>query len=51
MLFSVCSLIVDVNRTKHAADTMGNAVVITLSIYLDVVNLFLFILRIISGRR
>lgn len=48
MLFSVL-LIADVNRTRYAADTMGNAVVITLSIYLDIVNLFLFILRIIQG--
>lgn len=50
MLFSVL-LIVDVNRTRYAADTMGNAVIITLSIYLDIVNLFLFVLRILQGRR
>jgi FtsH-binding integral membrane protein len=41
-------LIVDVQRAKSAQDTMGNAVVITLGIYLDIVNLFLYILRILS---
>jgi len=49
-LFSVL-LVVDVNRTRYTADTMGNAVVITMSVYLDIVNLFLFILRILNGRR
>ncbi|MBI2765835.1 MAG: US12 family protein [Chloroflexi bacterium] len=49
-LFSVL-LIVDVNRTKYATDTMGNAVVITLGIYLDIVNLFLFVMRILNGGR
>ncbi len=48
LLFSAL-LIFDVNRAKYAPDTMGNAVVLTLGIYLDIVNLFLFILRIISG--
>ncbi len=47
-LFSVM-LVFDVNRAKYAPDTMGNAVVITLGIYLDIVNLFLFVLRIIGG--
>lgn len=50
LLFSVM-LVFDVNRTRRTADTMGNAVVITLGIYLDIVNLFLFILRILSGNR
>jgi modulator of FtsH protease len=50
MLFSVL-LVVDVNRTRYVADTMGNAVVITLGIYLDIINLFLFVLRIIQGGR
>jgi FtsH-binding integral membrane protein len=50
MLFSVL-LVFDVNRTRRTADTMGNAVVITMGIYLDIVNLFLFILRILSGNR
>jgi modulator of FtsH protease len=50
VLFSVL-LVFDVNRTRYAADTMGNAVVITLGIYLDIVNLFLFILRILQGGR
>ena len=48
MLFSVL-LIFDVNRARYAADTMGNAVVLTLGIYLDIVNLFLFVLRILQG--
>jgi FtsH-binding integral membrane protein len=42
-------LVFDVNRAKYLPDTMGNAVVVTLGIYLDVVNLFLFILRILGG--
>ena len=55
MLFSAL-LVYDVQRAKTAQDTMGNAVVITLGIYLDIVNLFLYILRILSylqcgGRR
>jgi modulator of FtsH protease len=41
-------LVYDVQRTRYAEDTMGNAVVITLGIYLDVINLFLSILRILS---
>lgn len=48
MLFSVL-LIFDVNRARYAPDTMGNAVVLTLGIYLDIVNLFLFVLRILQG--
>jgi hypothetical protein len=40
-----------VNRIKYLPDTMGNAVVITLGIYLDIVNIFLFMLRILSGNR
>ena len=44
-------LVVDVNRAKYMPDTMGNAVVLTLGIYLDIVNLFLFILRILGGGR
>lgn len=50
LLFSVL-LVFQVNRTRHMPDTMGNAVVITLGIYLDIVNLFLFVLRILSGNR
>lgn len=44
-------LVVDVNRAKYMPDTMGNAVVLTLGIYLDIVNLFMFVLRIIGGGR
>ncbi len=50
LLFSVL-LVFDVNRAKYMPDTMGNAVVLTLGIYLDIVNLFLFILRILQGSR
>ena len=46
-LFSLM-LVFDVQRAKSAEDTMGNAVVITLSIYLDIINLFMSILRILS---
>jgi modulator of FtsH protease len=48
VLFSAL-LVFDVNRARYAPDTMGNAVVLTLGIYLDIVNLFLFVLRIIGG--
>lgn len=50
LLFSAL-LVVDVNRARYMPDTMGNAVVLTLGIYLDIVNLFLFILRILNGGR
>jgi FtsH-binding integral membrane protein len=42
-------LLIDVNRARSMPDTMGNAVVLTLGIYLDIVNLFLFLLRIFGG--
>lgn len=48
LIFSAL-LVVDVNRAKYAPDTMGNAVVLTLGIYLDIINLFMFILRIMGG--
>lgn len=48
LLFSAM-LVFDVNRARYAADTMGNAVVLTLGIYLDIINLFLFLLRILGG--
>jgi modulator of FtsH protease len=44
-------LIVNVQRAKYAPDTMGNAVILTLGIYLNIVNLFLMILRILQGGR
>jgi FtsH-binding integral membrane protein len=51
LLFSVL-LVFQVNRIRYMENTMGNAVVITLSIYLDIVNLFMFVLRILGqGRR
>jgi modulator of FtsH protease len=47
ILFSLL-LVYDVQRAKYAEDTMGNAVVITLGIYLDIINLFLSVLRILT---
>jgi FtsH-binding integral membrane protein len=48
VIFSLL-LIYDVQRAKRAEDTMGNAVVITVGVYLDVINIFLFVLRILSS--
>ena len=50
LIFSVL-LVFEVNRIRYVPDTMGNAVVITLSIYLTIINLFLFLLRIFGGSR
>lgn len=44
-------LIIQVQRAKYAPDTMGNAVIITLGIFLNIVNLFLSVLRILQGGR
>ena len=46
MLFSAY-LVFDVNRIRHVENTMGNAVIICLDIYLDILNLFLNILQIL----
>jgi len=46
LLFSIF-LVVDINRVKFMPDTMGNAVLICLDIYLDIVNLFLNLLQIL----
>jgi uncharacterized protein len=40
-------LIFDVNRIHHVENTMGNAVMICLDIYLDILNLFLNLLQIL----
>lgn len=48
-LFSVL-LVFDIQRVRKANPTEGNAIVGALTIYLDILNLFLFILR-IFGRR
>jgi uncharacterized protein len=45
VLFSAY-LIFDINRVRHVEDTMGNAVIICLDIYLDIINLFLNLLQI-----
>lgn len=50
IIFSIL-LVIDVQRAKFLPDTMGNAVVIALGVYLDVVNLFLFVLRILGLSR
>lgn len=44
-------LIIQVQQAKYAPDTMGNAVIISLGIYLSIVNIFLSILRILQGGR
>jgi FtsH-binding integral membrane protein len=48
LLFSAL-LVFNVNRARYVPDTMGNAVVLTLGIYLNILNLFLFVLRILGG--
>ena len=40
-------LVFDINRIRHAENTMGNAILICLDIYLDLINLFLNILQIL----
>jgi modulator of FtsH protease len=45
-----CWLVFDVQRMRKYRDTMGNAIIITIEIYLDILNLFLIILRILSRR-
>lgn len=50
ILFSLM-LVFDVQRAKYLPDTMGNAVVIALGIYLDIINIFFSILRILGGNR
>jgi len=46
LIFSLY-LIYDVNRIRYTPDTMGNAILICLDIYLDIVNLFLDLLQIL----
>ncbi len=41
-------LIYDVQRVKKVQDTVGNAIMLSIGIYLDIFNLFLFILRLLS---
>lgn len=48
LLFSAL-LVFNVNRARYLPDTMGNAVVVTLGIYLNILNLFLFLMRIMGG--
>ncbi|MFN0145023.1 MAG: Bax inhibitor-1 family protein [Dehalococcoidia bacterium] len=47
-LFSIL-LVYRVNQVRYLEDTMANAVVVTLGIYLTIMNLFLFVLRIVGG--
>ena len=44
-------LIFDVQRVKKVPDTIGNAIVLTINIYLDILNLFLFILQLLMSSR
>jgi FtsH-binding integral membrane protein len=46
-LFSLF-LVYDVNRIRNTPDTMANAVVICLDLYLDILNLFLQLLRLLA---
>ncbi len=41
-------MIYDVQRAKSMEDTVGNAIMITVSIYLDILNLFLFLLQLLG---
>jgi len=42
-------LIFDVQKTKKFENTVGNAIAITISVYLDILNLFLYILQILMS--
>jgi modulator of FtsH protease len=42
-------LIFDVQRARKFQNTVGNAIAITIGIYLDILNLFLFILQILMS--
>jgi modulator of FtsH protease len=42
-------LIFDVQRVRKYQDTVGNAIALTISIYLDILNLFMFILQILMS--
>jgi FtsH-binding integral membrane protein len=42
-------LIFDVQKVKKFPDTIGNAVMLSINIYLDILNLFLFILQLLMA--
>ena len=42
-------IIYDVQRAKYAPNTTGTAILLTLNIYLNILNLFLFILRLLGS--
>jgi FtsH-binding integral membrane protein len=44
-------MIFDVQRIKKYPDTVGNAVMLALGLYLNIFNLFLFILQILMSFR
>ena len=46
-LFSVY-IVYDIQQTRRAQDTVGNAIMISLNLYLDIVNLFISLLRILG---
>lgn len=50
LLFSVY-IIYDINRAQHVAPTTDNAVDSALALYLDILNLFLKLLRIFGGKK
>jgi len=40
----------DMYRANHVAKTLDNAIDISIDLYLDIVNLFLFVLRILGKK-
>ncbi len=48
ILFSLY-LVMQIQQAKYAQDTMGNAILISVGIYMSIVNLFLSLLRLFTG--
>ncbi|MBI2940652.1 MAG: Bax inhibitor-1 family protein [Chloroflexi bacterium] len=42
-------ILVDVQRARHLEDTVGNAVLMTVALYLNILNLFLSLLRLLTA--
>jgi FtsH-binding integral membrane protein len=42
-------IVYDIQRIKFTEDTMSAAVMLTISIYLDILNLFLSLLHLLGG--
>jgi FtsH-binding integral membrane protein len=43
-------ILYDIQRIKFTEDTMSAAILLTISIYLDILNLFLSLLHLLGGR-